>query len=164
MAGRCRCAADGGEVSFWTSPDTHCSLFWTGRWMGFCHIRRYRINARTGAVLLSGARLLLHQNKAKGFACVSCAWAKPKSHAVEFCENGAKATAWEIDAHRATSEFFAIHSVNDLLEWSDYQLEAQGRLTHPLRWDKATDKYLPLPWKEAFRQLVKRSSHMIRNR
>jgi anaerobic selenocysteine-containing dehydrogenase len=58
-------------------------------------------------VPLKGARLLLRQNKAKGFACVSCAWAKPKSNGLEFCENGAKATAWEIDAHRATPELFS---------------------------------------------------------
>src|ERR1700746_247014 len=57
-------------------------------------------------VPLSGARLLLHQNKPNGFACVSCAWAKPKSRALEFCENGAKATAWEVDSHRVTPTFF----------------------------------------------------------
>ena len=107
-------------------------------------------------VPLRGARLLLHQNKSKGFACVSCAWAKPKSRALEFCENGAKATAWEIDARRATPEFFANHTVDDLLRWSDFQLERQGRLTHPLRWDKACDKYLPVRWDEAFRDIGRR--------
>jgi molybdopterin-dependent oxidoreductase alpha subunit len=104
-------------------------------------------------VLFKGSRLLLRQNKAKGFACVSCAWAKPKSHGLEFCENGAKATAWEIDAHRATPELFSKHTVKELLTWSDYHLEAQGRLTHPMRWDKASDKYLPVKWEEAFRDI-----------
>ena len=104
-------------------------------------------------VPLKGARLLLRQNKAKGFACVSCAWAKPKSRALEFCENGAKATAWEIDAHRATPEFFGEHPVSELLTWSDYQLEAQGRLTHPLKWDIGTDKYLPVRWEDAFHDI-----------
>src|ERR1700679_3257888 len=64
-------------------------------------------------VPLNGARLLLRQNKVKGFACVSCAWAKPKSRGLEFCENGAKATAWEIDAHRATPELFSKHTVTE---------------------------------------------------
>lgn len=104
-------------------------------------------------VLLKGARLLMRQNKAKGFACVSCAWAKPKSHGLEFCENGAKATAWEIDAHRATPEFFGEHKVTKLLTWSDYQLESQGRLTHPLKWDSTSDRYLPVRWKDAFREI-----------
>ena len=107
-------------------------------------------------VPLRGARLLLHQNKSKGFACVSCAWAKPKSRALEFCENGAKATAWEIDARRATPEFFANHTVDELLGWSDFQLERQGRLTHPLRWDKACDKYVPVRWDEALRDIGRR--------
>ncbi len=31
-----------------------------------------------------------------------CAWAKPaNAHPAEFCENGAKATAWELTSHRA---------------------------------------------------------------
>jgi anaerobic selenocysteine-containing dehydrogenase len=107
-------------------------------------------------VPLRGARLLLHQNKSKGFACVSCAWAKPTSRALEFCENGAKGTAWEIDARRATPEFFANHTVDELLGWSDFQLERQGRLTHPLRWDKACDKYVPVRWEEAFRDIGRR--------
>ena len=45
----------------------------------------------------SGSATLMRQNKPDGFACVSCAWAKPaEPHPFEFCENGAKATAWEI--------------------------------------------------------------------
>ena len=41
--------------------------------------------------------MLLKQNKPDGFMCVSCAWAKPADPRVfEFCENGAKATTWEI--------------------------------------------------------------------
>lgn len=107
-------------------------------------------------VPLSGARLLFHQNKEKGFACVSCAWAKPKSRALEVCENGAKATAWEIDGHRATPAFFAQHTVRDLLAWSDHALEAQGRLTRPLRWDRATDQYLPVAWEYAFADIGQR--------
>ena len=124
-----------------------------GRWGSEKAVTEALIRNR---VPLRGARLLLHQNKSKGFACVSCAWAKPKSRALEFCENGAKATAWEIDVRRATPEFFANHTVDELLGWSDFQLERQGRLTHPLRWDKACDKYLPVRWKEAFRDIGRR--------
>ena len=40
---------------------------------------------------------LLRQNKPNGFMCVSCSWAKPADyHTFEFCENGAKATLWEL--------------------------------------------------------------------
>jgi len=43
-----------------------------------------------------GPLTLLHQNKPAGFQCVSCSYAKPGDpHPFEFCENGAKAAAWE---------------------------------------------------------------------
>ena len=100
---------------------------------------------------IRGARALAVQNKPGGFACVSCAWAKPaKPHAAEFCENGAKATAWELTAKRAGPDFFAAHTLTELEAWADLDLEAQGRLTHPMRWDAASDKYLPVAWDEAF--------------
>ncbi|OSI60475.1 formate dehydrogenase [Bradyrhizobium canariense] len=94
---------------------------------------------------------LRRQNKPKGFMCVSCSWAKPADyHAFEFCENGAKATLWELTSRRCTPDFFAEHTVTELLSWSDYDLEQQGRLTHPLRYDSTTDKCVPCSWDEAF--------------
>ncbi|WBH17599.1 FdhF/YdeP family oxidoreductase [Sphingomonas radiodurans] len=94
---------------------------------------------------------LRRQNKAGGFMCTSCAWGKPKHpHAFEFCENGAKATLWELTRYRCTPEFFAKHSVTELRGWSDHDLEHEGRLTHPMRYDAATDHYLPCEWEEAF--------------
>jgi molybdopterin-dependent oxidoreductase alpha subunit len=98
-----------------------------------------------------GARVLLKQNKPDGFACVSCAWAKPAHpHPAEFCEHGAKATAWELTTARCTPEFFARHTLAELEGWSDHDLEFQGRLTAPMRWDRATDKYVEASWEEAF--------------
>ena len=102
-------------------------------------------------VPFSGTRILTHQNKPDGFACVSCAWAKPaKPHPFEFCEEGAKATTWEITNRRCPPEFFAAHTVESLKSWSDHDLEEQGRLTHPLRWDAATDTYVPVSWEDVF--------------
>lgn len=99
--------------------------------------------------------LLLKQNKPiEGFACVSCAWAKPHpARPFEFCENGAKATAWENTSNRCGPDFFAQHTVTELLNWRDYDLEQQGRLTHPLRWNAETDKYEPIRWDVAFREI-----------
>ena len=58
-------------------------------------------------VPLKALPVLSRQNKPDGFACVSCAWAKPaKPHLFEFCENGAKATSWEITRNRVEPEFF----------------------------------------------------------
>jgi molybdopterin-dependent oxidoreductase alpha subunit len=108
-------------------------------------------------VLGRGMHVLMHQNKPDGFACVSCSWAKPAHpHAIEACENGIKATAWEITRKRTPPEFFRQHTVTELTEWSDHALEAQGRLTTPLRWDAATDKYLEVDWDEAFADIGER--------
>ena len=102
-------------------------------------------------VPLAGTHALLKQNKADGFACVSCAWAKPaKPRTAEFCENGAKATAWELTRKRMAPDFFAAHTLTELEGWSDNALEAGGRLTEPMRWDAATDRYLPVAWEEAY--------------
>ncbi|MGP9813102.1 FdhF/YdeP family oxidoreductase [Rhodopseudomonas sp. NSM] len=98
---------------------------------------------------------LMRQNKPKGFMCVSCSWAKPADHhTFEFCENGAKATLWELTSKRCTPDFFAEHSVTELRGWADYDLEMQGRLTHPMRYDSATDHYMPCSWDEAFQGIA----------
>jgi hypothetical protein len=58
---------------------------------------------------------LLHQNKPTGFACVRCSWAKPaKPRPFEFCEEGGKATTWEITSRRCGPDFFAKHTVSEL--------------------------------------------------
>lgn len=94
---------------------------------------------------------LRRQNKPGGHMCTSCAWAKPPSpHLAEFCENGAKATIWDLTPARCTPEFFARHSVSDLLSWSDHDLESAGRLTHPMRYDPGSDRYLETTWDAAF--------------
>jgi molybdopterin-dependent oxidoreductase alpha subunit len=105
-------------------------------------------------VMLKGPRILMKQNKPKGFACVSCSWAKPADpHAFEFCENGAKATAWEITSKRVKPQFFAEHTVTELESWTDFELESLGRLTDPMRYDAASDKYVPVSWQQAFAEI-----------
>lgn len=97
--------------------------------------------------LIRGNRVLLSMNKPGGFDCPSCAWPDPRRvHTFEYCENGAKAVAWEATRKRATPEFFAQHTVSELRTWSDHDLEDVGRLTHPLRYNPATDKYEQAPW------------------
>ena len=53
-------------------------------------------------------------------------------------------------AKRCTPAFFAEHTVAELSGWGDYELEMVGRLTHPMAYDAATDRYLPVEWNEAF--------------
>ncbi|MBN6148921.1 FdhF/YdeP family oxidoreductase [Xanthomonas sp. AmX2] len=102
-------------------------------------------------VAVQGAKTLLHANQPDGFDCPGCAWPdRDHTSTFEFCENGAKAVAAESTARRATPELFAQYSVAQLAKYSDYWLEGQGRLTHPLRYDAASDHYVPVGWDEAF--------------
>ena len=107
---------------------------------------------------------LVRQNKTDGFACSSCAWAKPaKASTAEFCENGAKATFAELTSLRAGPDFFARHTVAELLTWPDHDLEHEGRLTDPLRYDAAQDRYVPVPWHEAFADIGQRLRTLARD-
>ncbi len=111
-------------------------------------------------IAIEGSRALLHQNKPDGYACVSCAWAKPaKPHPFEFCENGAKATAWELTTKRVTPEFFRQHTVTELEAWADHDLEEEGRLTAPMRWDPGQDRYIETSWEEAFAEIAQELRH-----
>ena len=109
---------------------------------------------RREGVLASVPIALTRHNKVDGYQCNSCAWVKPASPLpFEFCENGVKAVAWELTAHRCTPDFFAKHTVTELLDWDDYHLEQPGRLTHPLRYDAASDKYVPVSWGHAVEEI-----------
>jgi molybdopterin-dependent oxidoreductase alpha subunit len=104
--------------------------------------------------LVGGNALLLKQNKEDGFSCVSCAWAKPaEPRLFEYCENGAKATAWETTSRRIRSRFFAEHSLTTLRGWTDHALEAEGRLMRPMRYDPGSDTYKVVEWEDAFREI-----------
>jgi molybdopterin-dependent oxidoreductase alpha subunit len=99
-------------------------------------------------------RGLLATNQPTGFDCPGCAWPDPRhTSSFEFCENGAKAVAWEATSKRATPEFFSAHTVTELWDWSDYALEGEGRLTHPMAYDRATDTYRPIAWEDAFQRI-----------
>ncbi|PXA86712.1 CbbBc protein [Caulobacter sp. D4A] len=101
--------------------------------------------------VVEGGKTLMRANQPEGFDCPGCAWPDPKhTSSFEFCENGAKAVAWEATSKRATPEVFAAHTVSELLTWSDHAIEDLGRLTHPMAYDPASDRYLPIEWGEAF--------------
>ena len=103
---------------------------------------------------LSGARTMLKANQPNGFDCPGCAWGDPEhGSSFEFCENGVKAVSWEATQKRATPAFFAKHTVSELRKLSDYELELNGRLTHPMRYDAPSDTYLPVAWEDAFAEI-----------
>ncbi len=100
---------------------------------------------------VKGARTMLSANQPDGFDCPGCAW-PDRNHAssFEFCENGVKAVAAEATARRAGPELFARHTVTELAAQSDFWLEDQGRLTHPMVYDADSDRYVPIDWAAAF--------------
>jgi molybdopterin-dependent oxidoreductase alpha subunit len=105
------------------------------------------------------ARTLLKLNHVGGFDCPSCAWGDPdpgRRKVAEFCENGAKATAWEATRKRVDESFFANHSVDELSEQTDHWLESQGRLTHPMYLAPGATHYAPIAWDDAFRLIADR--------
>ena len=93
---------------------------------------RYAL-AEMGAV--RSVRTLLRVNQADGFDCPSLRVAGPgaedRKHA-EFCENGAKAVAWEATRKRVDAEFFAAHSIAFLRSRPTTGSRPTGRLTEPM--------------------------------
>ncbi|MBH1645895.1 FdhF/YdeP family oxidoreductase [Stenotrophomonas maltophilia] len=103
------------------------------------------------SVIGKGSKALLAMNQPGGFKCPSCAFPDADERKkLEFCENGAKALAWEATQFRAGRELFARHTVTELMAQTDYWLEMQGRLPEPLRYDATTDHYVPCSWDDAF--------------
>ena len=108
-------------------------------------------------VSLANYKMIIKQNQPdKGFDCPGCAW-PDKNHksTFMFCENGIKAVAVEATSKRVTNDFFEKHTVSELLNQSDYELEEHGRLTSPMKYDKTTDKYIPISWDNAFKLIAK---------
>jgi len=104
-------------------------------------------------------RTLLKVNQADGFDCPSCAWGDPAAGArkhAEFCENGAKAVAWEATRKRVDAAFFAAHPVAFLREQTDHWLESNGRLTEPMYLPPGGTHYRPIGWDDAFRLIAGR--------
>jgi molybdopterin-dependent oxidoreductase alpha subunit len=102
-------------------------------------------------------------NQQKGIDCPGCAWPDPKDHRSklgEYCENGVKAVAEEIQEATIGKAFFQKYTISDLLNMSDFELGKAGRLIEPmiLKGDAALDsnlKYEPISWTEAFELCAK---------
>jgi molybdopterin-dependent oxidoreductase alpha subunit len=100
---------------------------------------------------VKGARTLLAANQPDGFDCPGCAW-PDRNHAstFEFCENGVKAVAAEATSRRTGPDLFERYTVTELMQQSDFWLEDQGRLTHPMVYDPQSDRYRTIEWDAAF--------------
>lgn len=100
--------------------------------------------------VIRGTRGLLKLNQKGGIDCQSCAWPDPEHRTInEFCENGAKALSDEATTSKIGREFFAKHSVEDLMAKSDHWLNKQGRITEPLVLREGGTHYEPISWEDA---------------
>jgi molybdopterin-dependent oxidoreductase alpha subunit len=101
---------------------------------------------------VEGFRALFRMNQENGgFDCPGCAWPDdPSGLRLDICENGVKHVTWELTSKQVGREFFAAHTVSELAGWTDYDLEAAGRLSEPMTYDATSDRYAPISWEEAF--------------
>jgi molybdopterin-dependent oxidoreductase alpha subunit len=110
-----------------------------------------RVIAFTGEPLDASRSLLKMNHDDGGFDCPGCAWPDDLNGLhLDFCENGVKHVTWELTGKRVGREFFERHTVAELSEWSDSDLEGQGRLTEPMVYDASRDSYVPIAWADAF--------------
>ena len=102
--------------------------------------------------IVRSMKALLEMNQKDGFDCPSCAWPDPEkpSKIGEYCENGAKALADEATTTIADRNFFKKHSVEELSQRTDYELNKLGRLVEPLVLKPNSLYYEPITWQEAF--------------
>ncbi|MBT29064.1 MAG: hypothetical protein CMO01_05315 [Thalassobius sp.] len=100
---------------------------------------------------------LSHMNQKEGFDCPGCAWPDPdhRSNLGEYCENGAKALAEEATSKRVDADFFSKHSVEELSEWTDFEIGKSGRITEPFLLKPDSSHYEPITWEEAFQLTAK---------
>jgi molybdopterin-dependent oxidoreductase alpha subunit len=106
--------------------------------------------------LARGIKTWLKINKKDGFDCQSCAWPSPDEDrkVFEFCETGVKALASETTKKQIMPDFFRAHSIADLQKRTDFWLETQGRLVHPMVKRAAGTHYEPIEWDDAFQLLA----------
>jgi len=90
-------------------------------------------------------------NKVHGFDCPGCAFPDKTGHPlVDSCEQGQKAIAWEMTRKAVGAEFFEGRTPWQLRALSDFDLEFQGRLTHPVVYERHTGVYRGVSWQEAY--------------
>lgn len=109
-------------------------------------------------------RAFLELNQEEGYDCPSCAWPNPENPSViaEYCENGAKAVADEATTKHIDGDFFKSHSVEELSNLSDFQLNTFGRITEPLVLRPESIHYEPISWQDAF-DLISEELHRLKD-
>lgn len=103
-------------------------------------------------------------NQKGGFDCPGCAWPDPddeRSKLGEYCENGIKAIAEEASKKTIGKDFFAKHSISEMLEWDDFTLGKKGRLSEPMILGEGEEHYKPISWKDAFIKIGEQLNNLV---
>ncbi|WP_179019838.1 FdhF/YdeP family oxidoreductase [Winogradskyella forsetii] len=96
-------------------------------------------------------------NQKGGFDCPGCAWPDPddeRSALGEYCENGMKAMAEEAQKNVISSDFFEENSVDEISNWSDFEIGKTGRLKEPMFLAEGATHYQPMSWENAFSKVA----------
>ena len=114
----------------------------------------FKFAAKEG--LSRSLKSLTVMNHKGGFDCPSCAWPEPDGtrHPAEFCENGAKAIAWEATNKTVGPDFFAKYSIDELAQKSERWLGDQGRISQPMVLRRGSQHYEPITWDDAFAMIA----------
>ncbi|MCR8669235.1 FdhF/YdeP family oxidoreductase [Aestuariibaculum sp. M13] len=102
-------------------------------------------------------KLSRKMNQKGGFDCPGCAWPDPddeRSVLGEYCENGMKAMAEEVQNKTIGTEFFSQYSVDELASWTDFEIGKSGRLAEPMYLPEGATHYQPISWDEAFAKVA----------
>ncbi|MDN3669135.1 FdhF/YdeP family oxidoreductase [Echinicola jeungdonensis] len=112
-------------------------------------------HARKEMGLIRSIQTLSKMNQKDGFDCPGCAWPDPdhRSKLGEYCENGAKALAEEATSKKVDAAFFDQYSVEELSNWTDFEIGKSGRLTQPFILRPGKVHYEPIHWEEAFNEI-----------
>jgi molybdopterin-dependent oxidoreductase alpha subunit len=114
--------------------------------------------------IVRSMKSLLEMNQEDGFRCPSCAWPVPEhpSKIAEYCENGAKALADEATTQHIGEDFFSKHSVEELSQLSDYELNKLGRVIEPMVLRPGKVHYEPIAWQDAY-DLISNELHQLKD-
>ena len=124
--------------------------------VGFGALKAAVVHANKYMKTSDAIKVSLKINQKGGFDCPGCAWPDPddeRSSLGEYCENGMKAMAEEMQNKLIWRDFFANNSVDELAGLTDFEIGKSGRLAEPMYLPKGGTHYQPIEWSEAFKKV-----------
>ncbi|GAL61989.1 molybdopterin-dependent oxidoreductase [Algibacter lectus] len=124
--------------------------------VGFGALKAAAIQVNKYMKASDALKLSLKINQKGGFDCPGCAWPDPddeRSAIGEYCENGMKAIAEEAQNKTINRDFFVKYSVDELTNFTDFEIGKSGRLAEPMFLPEGATHYQPISWEAAFEKV-----------